>query len=133
MQASYWATTDTKLASVLATVGVKVRNPEPVTRVINKGKETCHYWFECDGANGIPTGQIADAFLQGQEACEALRGELPDLPGARASLFNRESFLDCIFNKCRPLVFVSLPNGGVMLADKHLSADTKRQVAELAL
>jgi len=133
MQVSYWTTTDTKLATVLATCGVPFRNPEPISRVIKNGKERCHYWFLPTGAGGLSTSEIAAAFHAGQEVCEALRDKLPDLPGARACAFNREALLDCVFNKCRPKIQVTLPNGAVMLADKELTDEVKKQVADLVL
>lgn len=71
--------------------------------------------------------------MHGQDACEALRADLPDLPGARASLFNREALLDLGTQKCRRLVLVNLPSGAVMLADEKLSPEVKRQVAEMVL
>ena len=133
MQASYWATTDTKLAAVLCTVGVSLREQDPISRVVQKGKETVHYWFSCDGAAGLATGAIAQAVLEGQESCEALRNQLPDLPGARAALYNREILLDVIFKRTRRLVMVNLPQGGIMLADEKLSPETKRQVAQMVM
>ena len=133
MQAAYYATTDTKVASCLCTVGVQIRQQDPISRVVQKGRETCHYWFSCDGASGVPTGQIVAAILEGQEACEALRDKLPDLPGARAGLYNRELLLDVIFQKTRRLVLVNLPGGGIMLADEKLDAKTKRDVAQLVM
>jgi len=133
MQASFYATTDTKVASVLLTVGVELRQQDPISRVVQKGRETVHYWFSCDGAKGVPTGNIVEAVLESQEACEALRDKLPDLPGARAALYNREILLDVIFKKTRRLVMVNLPQGGVMLADEKLSPETKRQVAQMVM
>ena len=133
MQAAYYATTDTKVATTLATVGVPLRQQDPISRVIQKGRETTHFWFSCNGAGGIPTGTIVEAIVTGQEACEELRSELPDLPGARAALYNREILLDVIFKKTRPLVMVNLPQGGVMLADKHLDPKTKRDLAQLIM
>jgi hypothetical protein len=133
MQEPYYATTDTKVASCLCTVGVPLRQQDPISRVIHKGKETTHFWFKCDGANGIATGSIVEAIVSGQEACEALRDQLPDLPGARAALYNRELLLDVIFKKTRQLVLVNLPQGGVMLADKNLDATTKRDLAQLIM
>ena len=81
----------------------------------------------------MPTARIVQAILDGQEACEELRGQLPDLPGARAGLYNREILLDLGHNKCRRLVMVNLPNGGIMLADEKLSPETKRHVAQMVL
>ena len=133
MQAAYYATTDTKVASVLCTVGVELRQQDPISRVVQKGRETVHYWFSCDGAGGLPTGQIVEAILDGQDACEAMREQLPDLPGARAALYNREILLDVIFKKTRRLVMVNLPQGGVMLADEKLSPEVKRQVAQMVM
>jgi hypothetical protein len=133
MQAAYYATTDTKVASVLCTVGVELRKQDPISRVVQKGRETVHYWFSCDGANGVPTGNIVEAILESQEACEELRDKLPDLPGARAALYNREILLDVIFKKTRRLVMVNLPQGGVMLADEKLSPEVKRQVAQMVM
>jgi hypothetical protein len=133
MQASFYATTDTKVAACLCTVGVQLRQQDPISRVVQKGREVVHYWFSCDGAAGIPTGSIVEAVLDSQEACEALRDQLPDLPGARAALYNREILLDVIFKKTRRLVMVNLPNGGVMLADEKLDAKTKRDVAQLVM
>jgi hypothetical protein len=133
MQQGYYATTDTKVAATLATVGVKLRTQDPISRVVQKGRETWHFWFELDGAGGVSTGEIVQAVLDGQDACEALRDKLPDLPGARASLFNREILLDIGHNKCRRLVMVNLPSGGIMLADEKLSPEVKRQVAEMVL
>lgn len=133
MQAAYYATTDTKVASALCTVGVELRQQDPISRVIQKGRETTHFWFSCDGANGVPTGQIVEAILNGQDACEKMRDTLPDLPGARAALYNREILLDVIFKNTRRLVMVNLPNGGVMLADEKLDAKTKRDVAQLIM
>lgn len=133
MQAGFYATTDTKVAATLATVGVKLRTQDPISRVVQKGRETWHFWFELDGAGGVSTGEIVQAVLDGQDACEALRDKLPDLPGARASLFNREILLDIGHNKCRRLVMVNLPSGGIMLADEKLSPEVKRQVAEMVL
>jgi hypothetical protein len=133
MQASFYATTDTKVASVLCTVGVELRQQDPISRVVQKGRETVHYWFSCDGANGIPTANIVQAILEGQEVCEELRDKLPDLPGARAALYNREILLDVIFKKTRRLVMVNLPQGGVMLADEKLSPEAKRQVAQMVM
>ena len=133
MQASFYATTDTKVASVLLTVGVQIRQQDPISRVVQKGRETVHYWFGCDGAAGIPTGKIVEAILTSQESCEDLRAELPDLPGARAALYNREILLDVIFKKTRRLVMVNLPQGGIMLADEKLSPETKRQVAQMVM
>jgi hypothetical protein len=133
MQAGFYATTDTKVAATLATVGVRVRQQDPISRVVQKGRETWHYWFELDGAGGVATGSIVQAILDGQDACEALRDKLPDLPGARAALYNREILLDLGHNKCRRLVMVNLPNGGLMLADEKLDAKTKRDVAQLVM
>lgn len=133
MQSGYYATTETKVAATLATVGVRIREQDPISRVVQKGRETWHYWFQLEGAGGIPTAQIVQAILEGQEACEALREQLPDLPAARAALFNREILLDLGHNKCRRLVMVNLPNGGIMLADEKLSANTKRQVAQMVM
>lgn len=133
MQAAFYATTDTKVASVLCTVGVELRQQDPISRVVQKGRETVHYWFSCDGANGVPTGSIVAAILESQEACEELRDKLPDLPGARAALYNREILLDVIFKKTRRLVMVNLPQGGVMLADEKLSPEVKRQVAQMVM
>jgi hypothetical protein len=133
MEAAYYATTDTKLAACLATVGVELRNPDPISRVVQRGRETWHFWFSTEGAAGLPTGTIAAAVLQGQEACEALRDQLPDLPGARAALYNREAILDLGNNHCRRLVMVNLPNGAVMLADEKLSPEVKRQVAQMVM
>jgi len=133
MQTGYYATTDTKVAATLATVGVKVRQQDPISRVVQKGRETWHYWFETEGSGGVSTGAIVEAVLEGQDACEALRDKLPDLPGARAALFNREILLDLGHNKCRRLVMVNLPNGGIMLADEKLDATTKRQVAQMVM
>lgn len=129
----YWATTDTKVASTLATVGVPLRHTDPITRVVQRGRETWHFWFELSGASGVPTSAIAEAVMHGQDACEALRADLPDLPGARASLFNREALLDLGNQECRRLVLVNLPSGAVMLADEKLSPEVKRQVAEMVL
>jgi hypothetical protein len=133
MQASFYATTDTKVASVLLTVGIQIRQQDPISRVVQKGRETVHYWFSCDGAAGIPTGKIVEAILTSQEACEDLRTELPDLPGARAALYNREILLDVIFRKTRRLVMVNLPQGGIMLADEKLCPEVKRQVAQMVM
>ena len=133
MQAAYYATTDTKVASVLCTVGVELRQQDPISRVVQKGREVVHYWFGCDGVAGIPTGKIVEAILESQEACESLRDQLPDLPGARAALYNREILLDVIFKKTRRLVMVNLPQGGVMLADEKLSPEVKRQVAQMVM
>ncbi len=133
MQAGFYATTDTKVAATLATVGVRVRQQDPISRVVQKGRETWHYWFELEGAGGVATGSIVQAILDGQDACEALRDKLPDLPGARAALYNREILLDLGHNKCRRLVMVNLPNGGLMLADEKLDAKTKRDVAQLVM
>jgi len=133
MQASFYATTDTKVASCLCSVGVRLRDQDPISRVVQKGREVVHYWFSCDGAAGVPTGTIVEAILESQEACEALRDKLPDLPGARAALYNREILLDVIFKKTRRLVMVNLPGGGVMLADEKLSPETKRQVAQMVM
>ncbi len=133
MQEPYYATTDTKVASCLCTVGVPLRQQDPISRVIHKGKETVHYWYKCEGAGGVATGSIVEAILKGQEECEALRDQLPDLPGARAALYNRELLLDVIFKKTRQLVLVNLPQGGVMLADKNLDATTKRDLAQLIM
>lgn len=132
MQA-YYATTDTKIASCLCTVGAPIRKQDPISRVVQRGRETWHYWFELEGANGVPTAEIVEAIINGQEACEKLRDKLPDLPGARAALFNREILLDLGHNKCRRLVLVNLKNGGMMLADEKLNAETKRHVAEMVL
>jgi len=133
MQAGFYATTDTKVAATLATVGVKLRAQDPISRVVQKGRETWHFWFELDGAGGVSTGEIVQAIIDGQDACEALRDKLPDLPGARASLFNREILLDIGHNKCRRLVMVNLPSGGIMLADEKLSPEVKRQVAQMVM
>ena len=133
MTASYYATTDTKIACVLCTIGVPLRQEDPVSRVVQKGRETVHYWFSTEGAAGLSTNQIVQAIIEGQEACEALRDQLPDLPGARAALWNRELLLDVIFKKTRRLVMVNLPQGGVLLADEKLSPETKRQVAQMVL
>ena len=129
----YYATTDTKLAAALATVGVKLRPLDPISRVVQKGRETWHYWFSPTGASGLGTTKLAQAIIEGQDACEALRDKLPDLPGARAALYNREILLDLGHNKCRRLVMVNLPRGGVMLADEKLSPDVKRQVAQMVM
>jgi len=133
MSEAYYATTDTKVASCLATVGVQLRQQDPISRVVQRGRETWHYWFDLNGAGGLSTNDIVTAVLEGQEATEALREKLPDLPGARASLFNREALLDLGNNRCRRLVLVNLPNGAVMLADEKLSPEVKRQVAQLVL
>ena len=133
MQQGFYATTDTKVAATLATVGVPIRQQDPISRVVQKGRETWHYWFELDGAGGVSTGSIVQAILEGQDACEALRDKLPDLPAARAALYNREILLDLGHNKCRRLVMVNLPNGGLMLADEKLDAKTKRDVAQLVM
>lgn len=133
MQAAYYATTDTKVAATLCTVGVPLRQQDPISRVVQKGREVVHYWFSPDGAGGLSTGQIVAAIIESQEACEELRDQLPDLPGARASLYNREILLDVIFKRTRRLVMVNLPNGGVMLADEKLDAKTKRDVAQLVM
>ena len=134
MQAEgYYATTDTKLAAILATVGVPLRQQDPISRVVQRGRETWHYWFSPEGVPGLQTTQIAQAIIEGQEACEALRSWLPDLPGARAALYNREMLLDVGHNKCRRLVMVNLPQGGIMLADEKLSAEVKRQVAQMVM
>lgn len=129
----HYATTDTKIASILCTVGVEIRKQDPISRVVQKGRETWHYWFELDGAGGLSTAQIVQAIIEGQDACEALRDRLPDLPGARASLWNRENLLDLGHQKCRRLVMVNLPTGGVMLADEKLSPEVKRQVAQMVM
>lgn len=133
MQTGFYATTDTKVAATLATVGVRLRQQDPISRVVQKGRETWHYWFELDGAGGVATGEIVQAIIDGQDACEELRKKLPDLPGARAALFNREILLDLGHNKCRRLVMVNLPGGGLMLADEKLSPEVKRQVAEMVM
>lgn len=133
MEASYYATTDTKVAACLCTVGVQLRPQDPISRVVQKGREIVHYWFSCDGAGGLSTGAIVQAVLDGQDACEALADKLPDLPGARAALYNREILLDVIFKKTRRLVMVNLPRGGIMLADEKLSPTAKRQVAEMVM
>ena len=133
MKQGYFATTDTKVASTLATVGVPLRNEEPISRVVQRGRETWHYWFETSGAGGVPTSDIASAIIEGQESCEELREKLPDLPGARASLYNRELLLDLGNKRCRRLVMVKLPGGGIMLADEKLAPEVKRQVADMAL
>jgi hypothetical protein len=133
MEAAYYATTDTKVAATLCTVGVPLRSQDPISRVVQKGRETVHYWFSCDGVGGVPTGKIVEAILEGQDCCEALRDKLPDLPGARAALYNREILLDVIFKKTRRLVLVNLPQGGLMLADEKLDANTKRDVAQLIM
>jgi hypothetical protein len=130
---SHYCTTDTKLAACLATIGVPLRSDSPISRVVQRGRETCHYWFQTRGAAGMPTAALAEVILSGQEACEELRDHLPDLPGARAALWNREILLDVIFKKTRRLVMVNLPNGGVMLADEKLSPEVKRQVAQMVL
>jgi len=133
MQTAFYATTDTKVASCLCSVGVHLRDQDPISRVVQKGREVVHYWFDCDGSAGVPTGTIVEAILESQDACEALRDKLPDLPGARAALYNREILLDVIFKKTRRLVMVNLPNGGIMLADEKLSPETKRQVAQMVM
>lgn len=133
MQQGFYATTDTKVAATLATVGVPIRQQDPISRVVQKGRETWHYWFNLEGASGVSTGQIVQAILEGQDACEALRDKLSDLPAARAALYNREILLDLGHNKCRRLVMVNLPNGGLMLADEKLDAKTKRDVAQLVM
>lgn len=129
----YWATTDTKLAAVLVTVGVGLRSPDPISRVVQKGRETWHYWLNLGGAGGLKTCEIAEAVMSGQQACEALADRLPDLPGARAALYNRETLLDAGNRLCRRMVMVTMPSGVVMLADEKLSAEVKRQVAEMIL
>jgi hypothetical protein len=133
MSEGYYATTDTKVAAILASVGVQLRTQDPISRVLRAGRETWHYWFSTEGAGGLSTNAIASAIVEGQEACEALRDQLPDLPGARAGLWNRETLLDLGHQRCRRLVMVNLPGGTVMLADEKLSPEVKRQVAQMVL
>jgi hypothetical protein len=133
MSEGYYATTDTKVAAILASVGVQLRTQDPISRVLRAGRETWHYWFSTEGAGGLSTNAIASAIVEGQEACEALRDQLPDLAGARAGLWNRETLLDLGHQRCRRLVMVNLPGGTVMLADEKLSPEVKRQVAQMVL
>jgi hypothetical protein len=133
MHSAHYATTETKVASILATLGVELRNPDPISRVVQHGREAWHFWFSCDGVAGVPTTTIVAAIIDGQEACEALRDTLPDLPGARAALYNRETLLDLGNKRCRRLVMVNLPGGAVMLADEKLSPEVKRQVAQMVM
>ena len=130
---AFYTTTDTKLASTLATVGVSLRKEDCITRVVRSGRETWHYWFAVQGPAGLSTQEIAAAVQSGQDACEELREKLPDLPGARAALYNRESLLDLGNKHCRRLVMVNLPGGAVMLADEKLSAEQKRLVAQMVM
>jgi hypothetical protein len=163
MQTAFFATTDTKLAATLATVGVELRHQDPISRVVQKGRETWHYWFSTEGAQGKSTGELSAIILAGQDATNAVFESLPEiaeikdalaenahllekleaalaaanwagvLSGSRGALHNRETLLDLGNHHCRRLVKVSLPGGAVMLADEKLSAETKRQVAQLVM
>jgi len=133
MRVEYFRTTETPLAIALATLGVPFRNPEPISRVISNGKERLHYWFSTDGADSVKTEEIAQAWGAGISGCDEMADKLPGLPWLKRQALNRETLLDAGFNKCRPMVLTTLPNGATLLADKHLSEETKRQVADLVL
>ena len=126
-------TPDLKLAACLITCGVKPRNPDHIARVLKGGRESWTFYFHADGVAGVSTTAIVEAIRAGQEAVEGLRDKIPDLPGARAALYNRESLLDIGHKNARRLVMAKLPGGGVLLADEKLSAEAKRQAASLAL
>ena len=101
---------DIKLASCLVTLGVRLRNPEPIERISRNGAEPfCVFWFHNDGS--------ATDFIKAWESSEEVYGD-PGHPLAdsshpfwliRAALRNRERLLDGIR---QAKVFVSKFKGG---------------------
>jgi hypothetical protein len=125
----YFYTANLKAATALATLGFKLKNPNPVTRTIrNDGKESTVFWFDSLNAEGQKAEDVYSGMTKGGEALEKSDPE-NILNYFRAYSANRDVFVDLIRNTPRMVEITT--NGKHILIREDATDDDKKNIAKM--
>lgn len=131
----FW-TTNIEIAACLFALGFKLRNGNPITRVIDGGKQTDTFWFnnECGvGDFGTVTAKMVLDIWKGENKADAPEGLARVIEYIRTAADNRRLMLAAIKQHVNPLVIHHVDGRDVFLplnASPELQAKMKRMIAD---
>jgi len=120
-------TRDTKLAALCCTLGIPLRQEDPIVRIIEDGRERVTYYFETNSTCGKWTFKdVCNAFKD-----DGLPNSDPENPinYIKMAFHNRERLLDLI-NKAQPLGMIN-KGGKCLLISMNASEQMKKKLFKL--
>jgi hypothetical protein len=125
----YFYTANLKAATALATLGFKLKNPNPITRTIrNDGKESTVFWFDSLNELGEKAEDVYSGMTKGGEELDKTDPE-NIINYLRAYAANRDVFVDLIRNTPRMLEVIT--NGKHILIREDASEEDKKNIAKM--
>jgi hypothetical protein len=125
----YFYTANLKAATALATLGFKLKNPNPITRTIrNDGKESTVFWFDSLNSQGQKAEDVYSGMTKGGEALDKSDPE-NILNYFRAYSANRDVFVDLIRNTPRMVEITT--NGKHILIREDATDEDKKNIAKM--
>jgi len=125
----YFYTANLKAATALATLGFKLKNPNPITRTIrNDGKESIVFWFDSLNDQGQKAEDVYSGMTKGGEALDKSDPE-NILNYFRAYSANRDVFVDLIRNTPRMVEITT--NGKHILIREDATDEDKKNISKI--
>lgn len=120
MNEAFWGTTNIKIASAVASFGAKLRQIDPVTRVIKEdGSTQATFWFET-GAGAEAKAEMERPWAEMQSDPESA------IRYVRAALENRETLLG-LLKRAVP-VRVIQRGGQTLLVSENATLEQRRAI-----
>lgn len=119
--ASYWGTTNIKVASAVAAFGGTLRNPDPVTHtILDSGSRQITFWFNSGGQ-----GAEAKKEMEVRWA-EMSSDEESPIRYVRAALENRETLLGLV-KRAEPIQIIKR-GGQTLLVPLNAKPELKKAI-----
>ena len=117
---TFWGTTNLKVASAVAAFGGKLRQIDPVTRIIKDGFQQVTFWFEANGKADKIRAEMEKSWV------DMTSDEEAPIRYVRAALENRETLLGLV-KRAEP-VRVIQRGGQTLIIPENASIERKKAI-----
>lgn len=117
---TFWGTTNLKVASAVAAFGGKLRQIDPVTRIIKDGFQQVTFWFEANGKADKVRAEMEKNWVEMESDEEA------PIRYVRAALENRETLLGLV-KRAEP-VRVIQRGGQTLIIPENANIERKKAI-----
>lgn len=117
---TFWGTTNLKVASAVASFGGKLRQIDPVTRIIKDGFQQVTFWFEANGKSDKVRSEMEKPWV------DMASDEESPIRYVRAALENRETLLGLV-KRAEP-VRVIQSGGQTLIIPENASIERKKAI-----
>jgi hypothetical protein len=119
---SFWGTTNLKVAAAVAAFGARLRQENPVTRMLREdGSQQVTFWFDADGRGSRERKEMeanwSDMTCDSEDAIRYVR----------AALENRETLLGLVKTRVEPIQIIKR-GGQTLLVPLNAKPELKKAI-----